>query len=77
VLPYLEAVDKWTDANLEATVRQAAEQKNLKLGEIAQPLRAALSGSESSPGLFEVMAILGRKECLARIADQKSPPKGE
>jgi glutamyl-tRNA synthetase len=42
----------------------------LKLGQVAQPLRAALTGSESSPGLFEVMSILGREECLARIADQ-------
>jgi len=76
VLPFLEAVDEWTEANLEATVRQAAEQLDLKLGQVAQPLRAALTGSESSPGLFDVMAILGRTECLARIADQISPSPG-
>jgi len=73
VLPFLQAVDEWTEANLEATVRQTAEQLDLKLGQVAQPLRAALTGSESSPGLFDVMAILGRTECLARIIDQTGP----
>jgi glutamyl-tRNA synthetase len=70
ILPHLEAVTGWTEASLEASVRQAADQQNLKLGQIAQPLRAALTGSNSSPGLFEVMEILGRTECLARISDQ-------
>lgn len=70
VLPQLEAVTEWTEANLEASVRQTANQRDLKLGKLAQPLRAALTGSNSSPGLFEVMEILGRTECLARISDQ-------
>lgn len=70
VLPHLEAVADWTEASLEACVRQAADQQEIKLGQIAQPLRAALTGSNSSPGLFEVMEILGRTECLARISDQ-------
>jgi len=70
VLPQLEAVTEWTEANLEASVRQTADQRDLKLGKLAQPLRAALTGSNSSPGLFEVMEILGRTECLARISDQ-------
>lgn len=70
VLPHLEAVAEWTEAKLEASVRQAIERQNLKLGQIAQPLRAALTGSNSSPGLFEVMEILGQIECLARISDQ-------
>ncbi|HEY5597358.1 MAG TPA: glutamate--tRNA ligase, partial [Kiloniellales bacterium] len=70
LLPALDASPEWAEAVLESTVREAAEKQNLKLGQIAQPLRAALTGSESSPGLFEVMAILGRAECLARIADQ-------
>jgi glutamyl-tRNA synthetase len=41
----------------------------VKLGQIAQPLRAALTGSTTSPGIFEVMEILGRSECLGRLAD--------
>ncbi len=68
--PALDAITEWAEAVLESTVREAAEKQSLKLGQVAQPLRAALTGSDSSPGLFEVMAILGRAECLARIADQ-------
>ena len=46
----------------------------LKLGQVAQPLRAALTGSTASPGIFEVMAVLGREETLARIADAVARP---
>jgi glutamyl-tRNA synthetase len=41
----------------------------VKLGQLAQPLRAALTGSTASPGIFEVMAVLGREEVLARLRD--------
>jgi glutamyl-tRNA synthetase len=50
-------------------VRQTAEAQGQKLGALAQPLRAALTGSTASPGIFEVMAVLGRAETLARIGD--------
>ena len=40
-----------------------------KLGQVAQPLRASLTGSNASPGIFEVMVVLGRDEVLARLAD--------
>ncbi|MDH3919631.1 MAG: glutamate--tRNA ligase, partial [Rhodospirillales bacterium] len=55
---------------LEARVRDFAEAEGLKLGKVAQPLRAALTGSNASPGIFEVMAALGRAESLARIGDR-------
>ena len=66
---------------MEAELRRFAEERGLKLGAIAQPLRAALTGSLASPGLFEVMEVLGREESLARIenaarageADRKMP----
>jgi len=48
----------------------------LKLGEIAQPLRAALTGTKVSPGIFEVMAALGRAESLGRLADAISSQQG-
>ena len=51
------------------SLRRFAESERLKLGAIAQPLRAALTGSLASPGLFEVMEVLGREESLARIED--------
>ncbi|HEV2302093.1 MAG TPA: glutamate--tRNA ligase [Stellaceae bacterium] len=59
----------WQAAALEAVVRAFAAAQQKRLGDVAQPLRAALTGSLASPGLFEVMEILGREECLARIAD--------
>jgi glutamyl-tRNA synthetase len=66
----LSALSAWTEADIEAAVRAFAEAAGCKLGDAAQPLRAALSGSNTSPGIFEVMAVLGREESLARIADQ-------
>jgi glutamyl-tRNA synthetase len=65
----LEELETWEEHALEATVRHHAEASELKLGQVAQPLRAALSGSTTSPGIFEVMAVLGRQETLARLAD--------
>jgi glutamyl-tRNA synthetase len=66
VLPALEATD-WSAAALEAAARAFAEQKGLKLGQVAQPLRAALTGKASSPPLFEMLALLGREESLVRL----------
>jgi glutamyl-tRNA synthetase len=68
--PRLEALGSWQDSDLEAAVRAFAEAEGVKLGQVAQPLRAALTGSTTSPGIFEVMAVLGRDEALARIAEQ-------
>ena len=50
-------------------MRAQAEAAGVKLGQLAQPLRAALTGATASPGIFEVMAVLGREEVLARLAD--------
>jgi glutamyl-tRNA synthetase len=65
----LERVEPWDEATLEAEVRAFAEERGIKLGRIAQPLRAALTGSNVSPGIFEVMAILGREEVRERLGD--------
>ncbi len=67
---HLAAQKHWDEQDLEQAVRGFAEAKGLGLGKAAQPLRAALTGSTASPGLFEVMEVLGRDEALARIADQ-------
>jgi glutamyl-tRNA synthetase len=66
----LEAVTDWTAAATEAAMRAFAEAGGLKFGAIAQPLRVALTGKTTSPGIFDVLAVLGRTECLARLADQ-------
>jgi glutamyl-tRNA synthetase len=68
--PRLEGLDPWTQSTLEDAVRQFAEASGLKLGKVAQPLRAALTGRSTSPGIFDVLAVLGRDESLARIGDQ-------
>ena len=62
--------DPWNAETVEGTIRKVADDEGLKLGKVAQPLRAALTGSNASPGIFDVLALLGREESLARIADQ-------
>lgn len=66
----LQDLTSWSEPDLEASVRALAESRSVKLGQIAQPLRAALTGLTTSPGIFEVMAVLGPAETLARIGDQ-------
>lgn len=70
LFPRLEAVPRWEPETLEAAVRNYAEETGAKLGSIAQPLRAALTGRTTSPGIFDVLHVLGREESLARIRDQ-------
>ena len=65
----LAAVQEWRQDMLEGGVRSYAEANGMKLGLVAQPLRAALTGRTVSPSLFEVMEILGREESLGRIGD--------
>ncbi len=66
----LALVEPWTAETTEQAVRAFAERKGAKLGVVAQPLRAALTGRTTSPGIFEVLIVLGKAESLARIADQ-------
>jgi glutamyl-tRNA synthetase len=65
-----EISDSWTMPEIETRIRDYALANNLKLGAVAQPLRAALTGKSTSPGVFDVLAVLGREESLGRIADQ-------
>jgi glutamyl-tRNA synthetase len=66
----LAGVEPWTAAATENAVRAFAERKAVKLGAVAQPLRAALTGRPTSPGIFDVLQVLGKKESLARLGDQ-------
>jgi glutamyl-tRNA synthetase len=68
----LAEVTDWSAATTEAAMRAFAEANGLKLGAVAQPLRVALTGKTTSPGIFDVLAVLGRSECLSRLADQAS-----
>jgi glutamyl-tRNA synthetase len=68
----LRALPDWSAPAAEEAVRAHAEGSGVKLGQVAQPLRAALTGRTTSPGLFDVMAVLGREETLGRLADQAS-----
>mgnify|MGYP001271241465 CR=1 FL=1 len=63
------ALENWTEAAAEAAMRGYIESRGLKMGDVAQPLRAALTGQPQSPSLYEVMAALGRDEALGRLAD--------
>jgi glutamyl-tRNA synthetase len=71
----LSAIDTWSHETVDAAVRKVAEERSLKLGKLAQPLRAALTGKTTSPGIFDVLVLLGKAESLARIADQSVEPK--
>jgi glutamyl-tRNA synthetase len=70
ILPDLEAVEPWSAEATEQAVRAYVERKGAKLGGVAQPLRAALTGRTTSPGIFNVLVVLGRQESLARLRDQ-------
>jgi len=70
----LSAIANWDHDLLDAAVREVAESNALKLGKLAQPLRAALTGTTTSPGIFDVLVFLGKDESLARIADQMLEP---
>ena len=70
VLPRLEALQDWTAASTDAAVRAYADENGAKLGQVAQPLRAALTGKAVSPPVFDVLEVLGRAESLGRLRDQ-------
>lgn len=70
LLPRLEALDDWEIGSLEQAIRDFTDDAGLKLGKVAPPLRAALTGRTTSPGVFDILAVLGRGESLARIREQ-------
>lgn len=70
LLPQLESLNEWTAETTETVVREYAETAELKLGKVAQPLRAALTGRTTSPGVFDVLEVLGKDECIARLRDR-------
>ena len=69
LLPVLEACNEWTAPVIEAAVKAYAEAKDVKLGKLAQPLRASLTGTSTSPPIFDVLEVLGRDESFARMND--------
>ena len=71
----LTTLEDWSHDATDAAVRKVAEDHSLKLGKLAQPLRAALTGKTTSPGIFDVLVLLGKAESLARIADQTLEPQ--
>ncbi|MEO7563725.1 MAG: glutamate--tRNA ligase [Sphingomicrobium sp.] len=70
----LAALAKWDLASVEGAIREIADSAEVKLGKLAQPLRAALTGRTTSPGIFDVLVLLGREESLSRIAEQMVEP---
>jgi len=72
----LSKLQSWTENEIESVVRAVAEKRGKKLGQLAQPLRAAVTGRAASPGIFEVLLILGEDEGISRIRDQAGPTEG-
>ena len=70
LLEPLGSIEEWRVEQIEDAVRGYADKAAIKLGEAAQPLRAALTGRTASPGIFDVLFVLGKDEGLARIRDQ-------
>ena len=72
----LRGLNDWTGESVEAAVRETAEAAELGLGKLAQPLRAALTGRAVSPGIFDVLLLLGRDASLARLDAAHNYPAG-
>ncbi len=70
LVPVFEAIADWSAETTENAVRAFADSAHVKLGSVAQPLRAALTGRTTSPGIFEVLTVLGKAESIGRIRDQ-------
>jgi glutamyl-tRNA synthetase len=70
LVPRFADLPEWTAAATEAAVRHYVDETGVKLGQVAQPLRAALTGRSTSPGIFDVLEVLGREESLGRLQDQ-------
>ena len=70
LIPRFETLSHWTAAETEQVVRIYAEETGAKLGQVAQPLRAALTGRSTSPGIFDVLEVLGQAESIGRLRDQ-------
>ncbi len=70
IIQPLETLDEWVPEKINAAVRQFGDDNEIKLGKIAQPLRVALTGRTVSAGIFEMMAVIGKKETLKRFKDQ-------
>ena len=70
----IAGVAEWSVEALDAAVRRVAEEAGLGLGKVAQPLRAALTGRTTSPGIFDVLVLLGREESLGRLSDRITAP---
>jgi glutamyl-tRNA synthetase len=76
LLRELEAIEPWSAEATEQCVRAFAEKAAVKLGAVAQPLRTSLTGRVTSPGIFDVLAVLGKTESLGRIRDQAKSAEG-
>ena len=68
----LETLEDWNQSTVETAIRGYVAENEIKLGSVAQPLRASLTGRTISPGIFEVLTILGKEESLGRMSDAVS-----
>ena len=66
----LEALDSWTSAEIETVIKAYMDENELKMGKLAPAFRASLVGNSQSPGIFDVLALLGKNEALQRLNDK-------
>ncbi len=69
LIPTLESIVDWQTETIKESVKSFAKDNELKLGKIAQPLRASLTGSTISPGIFDILYILGKEETIERLTN--------
>lgn len=69
ILPSFEKLKDWSPESVEQCIRDYTEANDTKLGKVAQPIRAAVTGKATSPGAFDVLQILGRDVSIARMKD--------
>ena len=71
VVSVVDSIQDWNEETIETTIKQFIEDSGLKFGEVAQPIRATISGTTNSPAIFEIMYILGKDETIQRLSALK------
>ena len=66
----LEALENWTSGDIETMIKAYMDENELKMGKLAPAFRASLVGNSQSPGIFDVLALLGKNEALQRLNDK-------
>jgi glutamyl-tRNA synthetase len=72
LITHLAKLPRWDTSSIEAVFQEVVARHDIGLGKLAQPVRAAVTGSTASPGIYEVLDVLGRERSLARLRDARA-----